>query len=82
MPEVAPGPKLTMRQQWILNAIHEHIARRGYPPSIREICNAVGLSSTSSVYSHLRTIEARGYIRVDDRIPRGICVLNPEATSA
>lgn len=56
-------PKLTARQQGILNFIREDLQKWGIPPSIREIAEAVGLSSSSTVFLHLRRLEAKGYIR-------------------
>ena len=57
-----PG-KITAKQQQILDYIKEEILRKGYPPTVREICEKVGLRSTSSVHSHLATLEENGYIR-------------------
>lgn len=54
---------LTGRQRDILAFLKEQIALNGYPPSVREICEAIGLSSTSTVHSHLNTLEAKGFIR-------------------
>jgi repressor LexA len=63
---------LTERQRDILSFIYEHVIGRGYPPSVREIGEAVGLSSPSSVHSHLRTLQERGYLRSDPTKPRTI----------
>ena len=52
--------------------IKDEILRRGYPPAVREICDAVGLKSTSSVHAHLETLEVNGYIRRDPTKPRAI----------
>ena len=60
-----PG-KITPKQQQILDYIKEEILNKGYPPAVREICNAVHLKSTSSVHSHLETLEKNGYIRITD----------------
>jgi repressor LexA len=67
------GPaELTPRQRAILEIIHEHVAEHGYPPSVREIGDAVGLRSTSSVHAQLETLEERGYLRRDPTKPRAL----------
>ncbi len=67
-----PQGKITAKQLEILNYIKEEILHRGYPPAVREICEAVHLKSTSSVHSHLETLEKNGYIRRDPTKPRAI----------
>ena len=64
--------KITAKQQEILDYIKEEILKRGYPPAVREICEAVNLKSTSSVHSHLETLEKNGFIRRDPTKPRAI----------
>jgi len=64
--------KITAKQQEVLNFIKAQILERGFPPSVREICQAVNLKSTSSVHSHLETLEKNGYIRRDPTKPRTI----------
>lgn len=64
--------KITDKQREILDYIKEQILQRGYPPAVREICDAVHLKSTSSVHSHLETLEKNGYIRRDPTKPRAI----------
>ena len=64
--------KITPKQQEILNYIKEEILKRGYPPTVREICETVNLKSTSSVHSHLETLENNGYIKRDPTKPRAI----------
>jgi repressor LexA len=64
--------KISAKQQEILDYIKEEILKRGYPPAVREICEAVNLKSTSSVHSHLETLEKNGYIRRDPTKPRAI----------
>lgn len=64
--------KITAKQSEILEYIKEEILKRGYPPAVREICEAVHLKSTSSVHSHLETLEKNGYIRRDPTKPRAI----------
>lgn len=64
--------KISGKQQEILEYIKDEILDRGYPPSVREICEAVHLKSTSSVHSHLETLEKNGYIRRDPTKPRAI----------
>lgn len=65
---------LTERQRTILDVIRASVSTRGYPPSIREIGDAVGLTSTSSVAHQLRTLERKGYIRRDANRPRAVDV--------
>ena len=64
--------KISSKQQEILDYIKDEILKRGYPPAVREICEAVNLKSTSSVHSHLETLEKNGYIRRDSTKPRAI----------
>jgi len=64
--------KITNKQQQILDYIKQEILNRGYPPTVREICETVNLKSTSSVHSHLETLEKNGYIRRDPTKPRAI----------
>ncbi|AXO22637.1 MULTISPECIES: transcriptional repressor LexA [Mycobacterium avium complex (MAC)] len=70
----AVDPSLTERQRTILNVIRSSVTSRGYPPSIREIGDAVGLTSTSSVAHQLRTLERKGYLRRDPNRPRAVDV--------
>lgn len=64
--------RITKKQAEILEYIKKEILDRGYPPAVREICEAVNLKSTSSVHSHLETLEKNGYIRRDPTKPRAI----------
>lgn len=64
--------KITNKQSEILNYIKDEILKKGYPPTVREICETVNLKSTSSVHSHLETLEKNGYIRRDPTKPRAI----------
>lgn len=64
--------KISSKQQEILDYIKDEILKRGYPPAVREICEAVHLKSTSSVHAHLETLEKNGYIRRDPTKPRAI----------
>ncbi len=68
--------KISAKQQEILEYIKETILKKGYPPAVREICEAVSLKSTSSVHSHLETLEENGYIRRDPTKPRAIEILD------
>ncbi len=68
--------KITAKQQEILAFIKETILNKGYPPTVREICEAVRLKSTSSVHSHLETLEHNGYIRRDPTKPRAMEILD------
>ena len=68
--------KITSKQQEILEYIKNTILKKGYPPTVREICEAVRLKSTSSVHSHLETLERNGYIRRDPTKPRAMEILD------
>ena len=68
--------KITAKQQEILDYIKDEILKRGYPPTVREICETVNLKSTSSVHSHLETLEKNGYIRRDPTKPRAIEIMD------
>lgn len=70
--------KITSKQMEILEYIKEQLLEKGYPPSVREICQAVNLKSTSSVHSHLATLEENGYIRRDPTKPRAIEIIDDE----
>lgn len=70
--------KITEKQLEILEFIKQNTLMKGYPPSVREICDAVKLKSTSSVHSHLETLEKNGYIRRDPTKPRAIEILDDE----
>ena len=67
--------KLTRRQEEILNYIKEYIVSNGYPPTIREICKAVGVSSPATVHAHLTNLENKGFIKKEDTKNRAIEVL-------
>ena len=67
--------KITPKQQEILDFIKSEILQKGYPPAVRDICEAVHLKSTSSVHSHLETLEKNGYIRRDPTKPRAIEIM-------
>jgi repressor LexA len=73
---------LTERQRTILEVIRTSVTSRGYPPSIREIGDAVGLTSTSSVAHQLRTLERKGFIRRDPNRPRAVDVRSAEDVAA
>ena len=68
--------KITAKQQQILDYIKSIILSKGYPPTVREICEVVGLKSTSSVHAHLETLEKNGYIRRDPAKPRCIEIVD------
>ena len=70
--------KITDKQKEILEYIKEMILKKGYPPAVREICEAVHLKSTSSVHSHLESLEKNGYIRRDPTKPRTIEILDDD----
>lgn len=68
--------KLSAKQAEILEFMKKEILKKGYPPTVRDICEAVNLKSTSSVHSHLETLEKNGYIRRDPTKPRAIEILD------
>ncbi|SCP94995.1 transcriptional repressor LexA [Anaerobium acetethylicum] len=68
--------RLSAKQAEILEYIKKEILKKGYPPAVREICEAVHLKSTSSVHSHLETLEKNGYIRRDPTKPRAIEIID------
>lgn len=68
--------KITEKQREILEYMKKEILNRGYPPTVRDICEAVKLKSTSSVHSHLETLEKNGYIRRDPTKPRAIEIID------
>ncbi len=70
--------KITAKQKEILDFIKQQILEKGYPPAVREICKAVNLKSTSSVHSHLETLEKNGYIHRDPTKPRAIEILDDQ----
>jgi repressor LexA len=83
MPDAPPDSTgLTPRQQRILNVLRESIEKRGYPPSIREIGELVGLTSSSSVAHQLRVLEQKGFIKRDPNRPRALEVFIPELMAA
>jgi repressor LexA len=79
LPDRAGGDGLTVRQRRVLEVIRNSVDRRGYPPSLREIGEAVGLTSPSSVAHQLSTLERKGYLRRDPNRPRAIEVVSPDA---
>ena len=68
--------KITEKQRQILEFVKQEILRKGYPPAVREICEAVNLKSTSSVHAHLETLERNGYIRRDSSKTRAIEIVD------
>ena len=78
LPEVDTGDGLTVRQRKVLDCIRDAVAARGYPPSMREIGEKVGLTSPSSVAHQLTTLEKKGFLRRDPNRPRAIEVVSPE----
>ncbi|MCI5500660.1 MAG: transcriptional repressor LexA [Lachnospiraceae bacterium] len=73
-----PNGRITAKQKEILEYIKSQIINKGYPPAVREICEAVNLKSTSSVHSHLETLEKNGYIRRDPTKPRAIEIIDDD----
>lgn len=73
--------ELSEKQVEILNYMKKEIVSKGYPPAVREICEAVGLRSTSTVHSHLKKLEEKGFIRKDPTKPRAIEILDKEDES-
>jgi len=84
--ELPDGPAdatgLTPRQQRILGCLRDHIEQRGFPPSMREIGEAVGLTSSSSVAHQLKVLEQKGFIKRDPHRPRALEVFLPEVMAA
>ena len=70
--------ELSNKQQQILEYMKTEVRDKGYPPSVREICDAVGLKSTSTVHGHLSRLEKKGLIRRDPTKPRAIEILDPD----
>ena len=68
--------RITQKQSEILEYIKSQILNKGYPPSVRDICQAVNLKSTSSVHAHLESLEKNGYIRRDPTKPRAIEIMD------
>ncbi len=83
--EIPDGPPdasgLTARQRRVLEVIRDAVERRGYPPSVREIGEQVGLASASSVHHQLATLEKKGFLRRDPNRPRAIEVFSPTHTA-
>ncbi len=79
LPERDTGDGLTARQRKVLEVIRSAVATRGYPPSLREIGELVGLTSPSSVAHQLSSLERKGYLRRDPNRPRAIEVISPDA---
>ncbi|MDD5945261.1 MAG: transcriptional repressor LexA [Clostridia bacterium] len=71
--------KLSQKQMQILEYMKREVKEKGYPPSVREICDAVGLKSTSTVHGHLERLERKGYIRRDPSKPRAIEIFTTDA---
>jgi len=74
--------KISKRQEDILSFIKSEVKKKGYPPSVREIGEAVGLASSSTVHGHLARLESKGFIRRDPTKPRAIEILDPEGLEA
>lgn len=74
--------KMSKRQQSILDYIKEEVSLKGYPPSVREIAEAVGLASSSTVHGHLSRLEKKGFIRRDPTKPRAIEILDQSEESS
>lgn len=70
--------RISAKQKEILDFIKSEILNKGYPPAVREICEAVNLKSTSSVHSHLETLEKNGFIRRDPTKPRAIEIIDDD----
>jgi repressor LexA len=76
------GDKISKKQQLILDFLKKEVSTKGYPPSVREICLAVGLKSTSTVHAHLTRLEELGFIRRDPTKPRAIEIFEFETHAA
>jgi len=81
-PQPQAAPALTERQRQVLDFIDAEVRRRGYPPSVREIGEAVGLSSPSTVHAHLAALQDKGYLRRDPSKPRAIEVAFEASTGS
>lgn len=81
-PDVPAGDGLTLRQRRVLEVIRDSVERRGYPPSMREIGDAVGLSSTSSVSHQLAMLQRKGFLRRDLNRPRAVDLRTPDELRA
>jgi repressor LexA len=81
-PDRDKGDGLTVRQRRVLEVIRNSVDRRGYPPSMREIGDAVGLASPSSVSHQLNALVSKGYLRRDPNRPRALEIVSPDATAA
>ena len=81
LPDRDKGDGLTVRQRRVLEVIRNSVDRRGYPPSMREIGQAVGLASPSSVSHQLAALERKGYLRRDPNRPRALEVVSPDASA-
>nr|WP_230480037.1 transcriptional repressor LexA [Nocardiopsis kunsanensis] len=80
--ETNPAPRLTARQQAVLNCIQRYVRDRGFPPSIREIGESVGLSSPSSVAHQLKVLQNKGYLHRDQNRPRAVEVRRRDEASS
>ncbi len=69
--------QLTKKQEAVLTALKKYMARKGYPPTVRDLCEATGLSSTATVQVHLDNLQSKGYINKDNRKNRTIEILVP-----
>lgn len=78
---IAKDRQLTSRQERILTVIRDAVESHGYPPSVREIGEAVGLTSPSSVAHQLRVLQAKGYLRRDPNRPRALEVMLPDTST-
>lgn len=74
--------KLSPRQKQILDIINKQIQNKGFPPSVREIGKAVGLSSSSTVHAHLAALEKKGYLKRDPSKPRALTLIKNKTTAA
>src|SRR5882757_1290 len=74
----APAAQLTARQREILAFVNDHSAQHGYPPTVREIGTAVGLTSSSTVHAHLANLERLGLLRRDPAKPRALNLVGRE----
>ncbi|MDO4492162.1 MAG: transcriptional repressor LexA [Lachnospiraceae bacterium] len=77
-----PKGKISKKQQEILDYMKKEILEKGYPPAVRQICEAVNLKSTSSVHAHLESLEKNGYIKKDATKPRAIEILDDDFKEA
>lgn len=72
---------LSAREQLVLDGIRSFVAEHGYPPTVRELGRRVGISSSQTIFQHLLTLEAKGWIQRDPKVARAIRVMDPQGAA-